>query len=82
MQIDPDQREDRGLKSGATHNILVILGNRLYVDSCMTFVGVNVKPVDAVHDLQVDLWLEALDRSDEAGGKWLLGSFVSPPGLR
>lgn len=45
----------------------------------MTFISVNVEPVDAVHDLQVDFWLKAIDRSDEAGGKWLLGWFVSSP---
>ena len=37
----------------------------------MTFIGVNVEKVYALHDLKVDLWLEALDRSDKAGGKWL-----------
>lgn len=30
---------------GVTHYILVILGNCFYVDTCMTFVGVNVEPV-------------------------------------
>lgn len=44
----------------------------------MAFVGVNVEIVDTVHDLKVDLWLKALDRSDEAGGKWLLGCVLVP----
>lgn len=56
---------------GATHYILVILGDCFYVDTCMTFIGVNVEKVYALYDLKVDFWLEALDRSDKAGGKWL-----------
>lgn len=43
----------------------------------MTFVGVNVEPVGAGHNLKCDFWLKALNRFEKTGGKRLEGLLVT-----